>query len=515
MTVCLAMIVKDEQAAIGRCLASALPHIDAYSILDTGSTDCTKSIIREVLKDVPGVIHSGAFVNFGVTRSWLMRACPKQADYLMLLDADMQVVYDGSFPELTAEVYEGTIEQGSQRYALPILVRNDREWRYEGVAHSYLACDSGWNSELLPGLRILDGSHTTVEKLQRDLELLRAEHAKRPLDARTAFYLAQTYSDLDMIPEAIQAYRVRAHLDGWDEETFVARHRLGTLLCENVSFAQGARELLAAWEMRPGRAEPLRALAAVAESVADKIPYPTDRLFVRESAYAKPTPTVEPPPLPSIAPARKRRKPKTWALRGLDVRDVSAVLVTRGNVDVQPVLAPVAAAGIEDIVVWDNSKRDHDYKAFGRYAAIPETKNPVIYWVDDDVRFTAFPELLAAYEPGKLVCNMDADWVEGAGYSDLVGMQGAGSLCDADLPAKVWASYFQAGYAWDDDALTEADFIFGVLAPFKVIDVGYDTFSYTDDADRLYTQPGQTERKWRIIERCRLIRDQSAVHVPR
>jgi len=28
---------------------------------------------------------------------------------------------------------------------------------------------------------------------------------------------------------------------------------------------------------------------------------------------------------------------------------------------------------------------------------------------------------------------------------------------------------------------------------------------YADDADRLYTQPGQTERKWKMIERCRAI----------
>jgi hypothetical protein len=62
---------------------------------------------------------------------------------------------------------------------------------------------------------------------------------------------------------------------------------------------------------------------------------------------------------------------------------------------------------------------------------------------------------------------------------------------------------YLAVHPWDVDALVEADFIFGVLAPFKIIDVGYDTMPYTDDPDRLYTQPGQTERKWRMIERCR------------
>ncbi|WP_159077753.1 hypothetical protein, partial [Mycobacterium tuberculosis] len=137
---------------------------------------------------------------------------------------------------------------------------------------------------------------------------------------------------------------------------------------------------------------------------------------------------------------------------------------------------------------------------FGRYAAIPATRNPVIFWVDDDVVFTAFDELLAAYEPGRVVCNMDQAWIDGAEYGDFLAMLGAGSLCDAHLPTEVFARYL-AEHPWDDDFLTEADFAFGVLAPFTRVDLGYETRSFTDDPDRLYTQPGQTERKWRMIAR--------------
>jgi hypothetical protein len=504
MTVGLTMMVKDEAANIERCLAAARPLVDRWTILDTGSTDDTPKLISRMMRGTPGELHRSPFVNFAASRTELMNLARGTADYLMLLDADMTVRYPADrLPPLTADVYEGTILQGTLAYALPILVRGDRAWRYEGVAHSYLAADKGWDGEVLPGLEILDGSSTSDAKLRLDLELLAAEHARNPLDARTCFYLAQTYADLDMFPEAIEKYRARIHLDGWAEETYYARYQLGSLLCQHVSYAEGASHLLAAWEMRPNRTESLRVLANVTTNVADKTPYPTDLLFVKPSAYATgrpaaPAPAGPPPPLPPIAPTRARRKPKVAAGK-LRAQDVSAVVVTRGNVDLAPILATIP---YDDVVVWDNAEREHDYKAFGRYAAIPETKNPVIFWVDDDVLFTNHDALLAEYEPGKLVANMDEPWIDGAGYRDLVAMQGAGSLCPADLPARVFERYL-AVHPWDVDALVEADFIFGVLAPFKIIDVGYDTMPYTDDPDRLYTQPGQTERKWRMIERCR------------
>jgi glycosyltransferase involved in cell wall biosynthesis len=491
--VCLAMIVRDEAANAEGLAGSVRDLIDRWVICDTGSDDATPEVFQEALDPIPGELHRCEWRNFRDNRTELMELARGRADYLLLLDADMRPRFPNPLPALTADVYHGRI-LGSLDYTLPILVRGDRPWRYEGVAHSYLACDEPYSETVLPGLEIQDGSHTTVEKLRRDLETLSAEHARNPLDARTAFYLAQTYSDLDMIPEAIQAYRVRAHLDGWDEETYVARQRLGALLCEHVSFSKGARELLAAWEMRPGRAEALRALANVADNVADKIPYPADRLFVRRAAYANPPAvTVAVPPRPPLEPQPRR------PVERLGYDDVTAIVVTRGDVDLAPILDPIPFG---ETVIWNNADRPYDYKTFGRYAAIPEATRPVVFWVDDDVVFSAFDELLAAYRPGRLVSNMDEPWIVACGYRNLVGMQGAGSLCDSHLPAETFGRYL-AEHPFDDDLLTEADFVFGVLCPFDVVDLGYRALDYADAPGRLYRTPGQHERKWAMIERCR------------
>lgn len=283
-TVALVMIVRDEEDVIERCLLSALSHIDSWVIVDTGSTDNTPRLVEKTLNGVPGKLHRSKWRDFAHNRSEALQLARGTADFLLLLDADMVLQHDGALPNLTEDIYLGRI-QGTLDYALPILIRGAKQWRYEGVAHSYLHCDQPTTETVLSGLEIEDGSHVTEEKLRRDLELLSAEHGRNPLDARTAFYLAQTYFDLGMTSEAIQMYRYRANLPGFAEETFYARYRLGVLLGEHVSFAEAVPELLAAWQMRPGRIEPLRALANLANSVADKAIYPNDLLFVHRCAY--------------------------------------------------------------------------------------------------------------------------------------------------------------------------------------------------------------------------------------
>lgn len=472
-TFALAMIVRDEETNIVRCLDSCKHLLSHWTIIDTGSKDRTKKLIRETLTDIPGLLLDAEWVNFRENRSELMAAARNTADYLILLDADMVLHTPEELPDLTEDVYLGKIGGSSLDYKLPLLVKGDKEWRYEGVRHSYLACEPAqYDQEILDGLWVEDHSVSKPGKLEEDVRALAEEHARNPLDARTVFYLAQSYHDLDRIPEAIHYYRLRSEMGGWGEEVYYARHRLGCLLCETVSYLEGAKWLLKAWEGRPSRAEALRALARVTDNVADKIPPSDDLLFVHRDAYAQ----------PRISPDK-----------------ISAVLVTRGDVDLEPVLEPIRKAGIEDIVVWDNSKRE-DEKIYGRYRALDECKNDVIFSIDDDVIFTAFDPLFQSYEPGMIVANMDPAWIQGAGYGDKVTLIGAGALWEKHLPLVAFAKYL-AVHPLDDEFLLNCDFVFGSMTPSKRVNLGYEVREFADDEDRLYRQPGQTESKWRLIER--------------
>ena len=49
-SICLVMIVKNEAEVIKRCIDSVKDHIDYWVICDTGSTDDTKNIIKQITK---------------------------------------------------------------------------------------------------------------------------------------------------------------------------------------------------------------------------------------------------------------------------------------------------------------------------------------------------------------------------------------------------------------------------------------------------------------------------------
>jgi glycosyltransferase involved in cell wall biosynthesis len=282
----LVMIVRNEEERIERCLEAVKSLVSTWTIVDTGSEDRTREIVREVMAGIPGVLHERPWVDFAHNRTEMYALARGTADYLLMLDGDF--VVHGELPELTADEYMVEIRRGDFHWRLPLLVKDDREWRYEGVAHAYLNCNGPASVAELEGLWVEDtrSSSPRPEKYVEDAKVLSAALAEDPGNARTVFYLAQSYRDAGNIPAAIQYYRMRAEMNGWDEERWYARFRLGCLLVEHVDFKLGAEELLRAYRERPHRIEPLRALANSANSVADKAPYPAnDKLFVWANHY--------------------------------------------------------------------------------------------------------------------------------------------------------------------------------------------------------------------------------------
>src|SRR6185503_14510558 len=91
---------------------------------------------------------------------------------------------------------------------------------------------------------------------------------------------------------------------------------------------------------------------------------------------------------------------------------VSAVLVTKGDHDLTPIYDSIRAAGITDVVVWDNSQRPADLACYGRYAGIAEAKNDVIFHQDDDL-IAPVAQMLEEYDPvadrDTIVANNRAD----------------------------------------------------------------------------------------------------------
>lgn len=233
-TICLVMIVKTEAHILPRLFESVKPWIDAWSIVDTGSADDTKTVIETALSDVPGQLLEEPFVDFANNRtSAVLHAQKMGCDYLLLLDADhvLDVPDPAAFDDLDADSYLIELLDHELRYRMPYLVRSDKPWRYRGATHEFLACDEPFISKVHPTLSILhhgDGG-TRPEKFDRDLALLERSYKEDPTNERTVFYLAQTYEGTGRKDDAVRLYRERAAIGGWNEEAYIALLRVGRL----------------------------------------------------------------------------------------------------------------------------------------------------------------------------------------------------------------------------------------------------------------------------------------------
>ncbi len=195
-------------------------------------------------------------------------------------------------------------------------------------------------------------------------------------------------------------------------------------------------------------------------------------------------------------------------------KNVSALIVTRGDVDLTPVLESLI---FEDIVIWDNSV-EQDLKTLGRYAAAGRAKNELFYSQDDDIIHT--PEnqrrIISEYQHGVLTGCMWPEWSLGAyqqgiehGYDDLV-FAGSGSVWDLDTVRSAADSYLDH-FPSDDFFNLWCDTIVGVIAPTKQLDIRFDILPCAENDNRMCNLPDGLENKTEAINRARWVRDEKWV----
>lgn len=242
MSICLVMIVKDEEHVIQRSLEAALPAVDSWVIVDTGSTDSTMEKIKEITArlNVPGQLHQRPWVNFGHNRSELL-ALAREAHgpgwWSLMLDADDILTApsrEARTPFLLqnpqAQCYTVGIRRGTLAYRRPILFNNGMAWRFAGAVHEYAECPAappGSQQLPLPDTFSLDARCEGARskdplKYQKDAELLEAELEKNSHDTRAMFYAAQSWRDAGNREKARLWYKKRYEAGGWAQERYVS-----------------------------------------------------------------------------------------------------------------------------------------------------------------------------------------------------------------------------------------------------------------------------------------------------
>lgn len=303
-TVCLNMIVKNESAVIKRCLNSVRPLIDYWVIVDTGSTDGTQEIIREFLRDVPGQLYECPWINFEYNRNQALRFAKHAADYLLFIDADEQFEYSPNFtmPDLKDDAYFFDCVFSGMTYHRLLMVNNHLDWEWKGVVHEFIDCADVKSTSLFQGVKnriSTDGARSKdPQKFLKDAALLEEAVKKDPSNARYVFYLAQSYRDAGQNALALEWYKKRAMLGGFDQEMFISLYMMG-VLGEALGLEESVvtKNYYRAFGYRPTRAEPLYRLASyyrrkgnyvaghVVAAIGLTIPKSSDSLFVEYWMY--------------------------------------------------------------------------------------------------------------------------------------------------------------------------------------------------------------------------------------
>ena len=156
----------------------------------------------------------------------------------------------------------------------------------------------------------------------------------------------------------------------------------------------------------------------------------------------------------------------------------------------------------DEVIVADGNK----HGILARYRAAMKAKNDVIYFQDDDLILKDHHGLLGAWEDdGRFYANMiGPEWWEHQEYFDLA-LVGAGSLVPKELIPETLGRYLER---WPNSPFfrRHCDFIFGVLAPFKRLELETELLDSASDENALWKKPDQMRGKWMAVKRARALR---------
>ena len=262
MKLCLNCIVKNEEKTIVRMLDSVIDKIDMFCICDTGSNDKTMQVIMEYFSDkrnIIGKLYSQNFVNFEKNRNEsLEMAKSMKPDYILFLDADMELVGDLKKEDLKDDFYHLTQKTSSMETGNVRIIKTSRDFHYRGLTHECIVSgEKDLKEGILNGVWIKDHEDggSRKEKLERDVTLLSLGLKNPDTERRCLFYLGNTYAAMDKFEDAIRMYKRRIHLGGWDQEMWCSHYKLGLLYHIIGKYDKFREHMLDAYEVLPERVE--------------------------------------------------------------------------------------------------------------------------------------------------------------------------------------------------------------------------------------------------------------------
>ena len=273
----LCMIVRNEERSLARCLDSVRPVVDQMIVVDTGSTDASRSIASG---------YGAAIYPFDFSRTDFAAARNHGLDrasgaWILALDAD-ETLHSESLPLVRGLAAGGenagyyferlNREPGSSRPRSDYVVRlfpNRPDYRYRGRVHETIdaAILAGGGRLLRTEIRIEhDFAPDPEARRQRNLryiEILNEEISADPGDHSRLTFLAAEYHQLGMFDQAAAVAERLARLRPLDPEAHL--HAGVYHLMFQIDHRQARADLMEALRLKPGYPEAISFLEMLDE----------------------------------------------------------------------------------------------------------------------------------------------------------------------------------------------------------------------------------------------------------
>ncbi len=246
LSVC--MIVKDEEKNVSDCLESIKDVADEIIVVDTGSIDNTKEIVSKYttkIYDFKWIDDFSAARNHSLSKA--------TGDFILWLDADDIVENPEKINEILknddAKIFNFNIKYGNDVFSQARLFRNFYNIKFSGRVHEYPVIDNLYIKDTEVNVIHKTEKHSTENRSDRNLRLLKKEYEDNPNNSRTLFYLASAYKELTRWDEAIDFYRKYLTISIWKDERWMAQKNIGCILSWNRKYEEAIEELKKAIEI--------------------------------------------------------------------------------------------------------------------------------------------------------------------------------------------------------------------------------------------------------------------------
>lgn len=219
-TLSLALIVKNEEKVLARCLDSAKDIVDEIIIVDTGSTDSTVEIARRYTDKV----YSFKWCDdFSAARNFSFEKCTR--DFILWLDADDQIkpedaqkikALDLSNKEIIISPYHYSHDEyGNTTSVVPRerIIKRSLGCQWREPIHEYILVSGNYYQAdfAVHHYRIHVSSERNIHILERVvkkfLESKGAEGNENPDSiTRNLYYLGREYSDFGKPDQALECF---------------------------------------------------------------------------------------------------------------------------------------------------------------------------------------------------------------------------------------------------------------------------------------------------------------------